>query len=671
MNRRKASRGWTWSRAVLPSVLLGLFRGDALATALPTDHVYTNSLGMKFIRLSPGTFAMGQAVGGDWDERPVHQVTLSRPFYFGATEVTNEQYERFDPAHRRLRGKLGFSTTDDEAVVFVSWHEAAAFCDWLSRKEGRPYRLPTEAEWEYACRAGTTTLYSTGDTLPVSFHKNVKESWFPARGLTDKSEVVALNVGRTPPNPWGLFDLHGNVEEWCADWYGPYVAQRQTDPVGYADGEFKVTRGGSHSTKLFYLRSANRSGTLPEDRSWLIGFRVALGPPPDTKPLPPPPRPLNQREIRPHRRADVRRGPDPTKPYFRGPVPYVKIPPGSTGPLFSEHNHDPALVECPNGDLLAVWYTCRSEPGRELGIAASRLRLGASDWDPASPFWDTPDRNDHAPALWVDEHGTLYHFNGLAAAGTWGSLAAILRTSTDSGATWSKARFIMPEHGLRHMPVETVFRCRDGALLLPCDAVTGGTGGTSIHLSYDEGKTWTDPGGLILGIHAAVVQLRTGQLYALGRGDRINGKMPQSLSADGGKTWRYSASPFPPLGGGQRAVLLRLHEGPILLCSFADRISLTGTGGRRWTGSGLFAALSFDEGKTWQVQRLLVPPGVRSGKVDGGGNTGTFVLSPTSAEPRGYLSIHQGANGVIHLVSSRLYYAFNLAWLMTPPSPPD
>jgi len=642
-----------------------------MAAQMPTGKEHVNWAGMRFVRIESGGFQMGQEAGGDWDERPVHTVRVTQPFYMAATEVTNAQYEQFDPEHRKLRGKLGFSKADDEAVVFVSWHEAVAFCEWLAKKEGLPYRLPTEAEWEYACRAGTTTRYHTGDSLPKEFHKNVGMSWFPAPGRTRQGEVVPLTVGQTPPNAWGLCDMHGNVEEWCGDWYGPYEPGEQSDPVGREDGDFRVTRGGSHSTAIEYLRSANRSGALPEDRSWLIGLRVALGPMPKTRPLPVPPPPLNQRNVSQRAPGDLARAPDPTQPCFRGPRTYVHIPPGSNGPIFSRHNHCPALVECPNGDLLAVWYSCLTEPGRELGIVASRRRQGSEEWEPASPFWDAPDRNDHASALWCDERGALYHFNGLSAAATWGSLAMILRTSTDNGATWSKARLIAPEHGVRHMPVESVFRTREGAILLPCDAVTEAKGGTAIHLSHDDGCIWHDAGGTILGIHAPVVQLRDGRLLALGRGDHIDGKMPKSISSDLGKTWTHSASPFPPIGGGQRAVLLRLREGPILFISFASRIAIKDASGAERAVSGMFAALSHDEGETWTVKRLISDDGP-SRVVDGGGNTGKFILSHSQAEPRGYLSIHQAANGLIHLISSKQHYVFNLKWLETPapPAPP-
>ena len=193
------------------------------------------------------------------------------------------------------------------------------------------------------------------------------------------------------------------------------------------------------------------------------------------------------------------------------------------------------MVNCPNGDLLAIWYTCRDEPGRELAIVASRLPYGGAEWQPASSFWDAPDRNDHAPALWVDEQGTIYHFNGLSAAATWGSLATVMRTSHDNGVTWSKARLIMPEHGLHHMPIESVIRTREGAILVPCDAVTGGDGGSAVLVSRDEGQTWRDPGegqpapqfaegatgAWIAGIHAGFVQLANGDIMAFGRGNSI------------------------------------------------------------------------------------------------------------------------------------------------------
>jgi sulfatase modifying factor 1 len=638
--------------------------GTAALNSAQDSGTFVNSVGMKFVRIQPGQFMMGQEKGGDWDERPVHKVQITQSFAISATEVTNAQYEQFDPEHRELRGKLGFSERGDEAVVFVSWNEAAEFCKWLSEKEGKPYRLPTEAEWEYACRAGTDTLYNTGDTLPSEFYKNARMSWFPdpARHRSSTRPLL-LTVGQTEPNPWVLYDMHGNVEEWCCDWYGPYEQDEQTDPIGRAE----------------FLRSANRLAALPEDKSWLIGFRVVAGELPKTEPLVSAEPALYESNVKQDFKPDWTSGPDPNVPYFKGPIQYVKIPPESDGPMYSEHNHDPALVDCPNGDLLAIWYSCRNEPGRELTILASRLRYGAEQWEPASVFWNAPDRNDHAPALWFDGKETIYHFNGLSAAATWGNLATVMRTSTDNGVTWSKARLINPEHGLRHMPVESVFQTREGYIILPCDAVTGGNGGTAIHISRDNGETWTDPGSgreapkfadgstgaWIAGIHAGVTQLKDGSLMAFGRGNTINGKMPMSISKDMGVNWTYSPSEFQPIGSGQRLILRRLMEGPILFVSFTNRntgMKLKDSADKERRLFGMFAALSFDEGKTWPVIRLLTDGGARR-EIDGGGNTGRFIMDPTHAEPKGYLAAAQTPDGFIHLISSKQYYVFNLAWI--------
>ena len=169
---------------------LCLFSAPTLLRGAGTPKIFTNSIGMKFVHLKPDSFLMGSDKGGDFDERPVHRVKISQSFALAVTEVSNAQYEQFDPAHRQLRGKLGLSKEDDEAVVFVSWHDAAKFCEWLSKKEGQPYHLPTEAEWEYACRAGTTTAYYTGESLPPNYYKNQKIEWKPV--------VVPLHVGRTP-----------------------------------------------------------------------------------------------------------------------------------------------------------------------------------------------------------------------------------------------------------------------------------------------------------------------------------------------------------------------------------------------------------------------------------------------------------------------------------------
>ena len=647
---------------------------SACFAAMPKTKEFTNSIGMKFVRINSGTFRMGNLAEslpfdmmpadggpgirmdhlrcGDFDEKPVHKVTITKPFYMGVFEVTNFQYELFDPAHKRLRGKDdGLSKDDNEAVINVTWYDAQAFCRWLSDKEGLSYRLPAEAEWEYACRAGTTSNFYTGERLPKKYHKN---QW-----LIRDAQYTDLHVGMTPPNPWGLYDMHGNVEEWCHDWYGPYTAGAQKDPVGYAAGDFRVTRGGSHSTYIYYLRSANRLASMPEDSHWLLGFRVVLGELPDTKPLKVPAAPQNQQNVEQRNPASVMTAPDPEKPYFEGPRPFVVMPPSSSGPVFALHNHDPAIVECPNGDLVACWYTCLAEKNRELAQAASRLRWGAKEWEPASPFWDAPDRNDHAPAMWYDDDDTIYHFSGMSYGSGYGPMVVIMRTSKDSGATWSRARIAIPGHKKGHMPVEAVFRMQDNSIALTSDA------SPTLWFSGDEGLTWKSCGGSIEGNHPSVCQLDDGRLYGLTRDVVTEGKMPYVISTDNGKNWDYKPSDFPTIHGGQRLVLLKLREGPLFFASMANRsIMITDADGVRRPVRGLFAAVSTDDGKTWGYKRLVTDDG--PGRGVGSTNGYVFTMSQRTGEHLGYFAVCQGTNGLIHLISSRQHYTFNLKWAMTP-----
>jgi formylglycine-generating enzyme required for sulfatase activity len=646
------------------------------AAAVPTNQEYTNSIGMKFVRIEAGTFRMGQLKTplplevvrpgadflsvGDFDEKPVHDVTITRPFYMGVCEVTNFQYELFDPRHKALRGKdNGLSQDDAEAVINVNSYNAQAFCRWLSDKEGLPYRLPTEAEWEYACRAGTKTNYNVGDVLGEEYHKNQHRTGGPA--------PVSLHVGRTPANAWGLHDMHGNVEEWCYDWYGPYEPGHQVDPVGYERGNCRVTRGGSHGTHIYYLRSANRMGALAQSRNWITGFRVVIGAMPDSEPLPEYVQPyqkdvVNKKLTRRRRRRRRRRRPgvpDPDKPYFKGPRRFVNIPTDMAGPVFASHNHGPCVVACPNGDLLAGWFSTVTEGGRELVVAGSRLRAGAEQWEPASQFFDTPDRNETGPGLWFDGKNTLYHFAGASFAAASRKILA-MRTSTDNGATWTAPYIILPEYTRGQSSSGSNFRMQDGTIALTVDF-----NGSALWLSSDDGLTWRRSRGSIAGIHGGVAQLTDGRLVAFGRGGNINDKMPMSISYDLGETWNYYASEFPPIGGKQRLVLLRLREGPLFLASFADRgIEITDVSGTKRTVRGLYAAVSTDGGKTWPHKRLVSDDGPgRAVETTAGA---MFTMSQRNGEYRGYMTTAQAADGVIHLLTSQQHYAFNLKWLMTP-----
>lgn len=717
---------------ILPFSALALFA--ALRAAEAPKHV-TNSLGMHLVRIEPGTFTMGQdgpplidylgpkrmgemhkdSGRTDFDEKPAHQVTITPPFLMGVTEVTVAQYRQFEPGFKTSDPKA--KPADDDAVSGVTWERAVAFCAWLSKKEGKPYRLPTEAEWEYACRAGTTTLFSTGDTLPDGHQKwfgdeNYRGVYFPAGlmpreydwradgkssatalkqgeilGLIHPEEETraggagSLRVAQKTPNAWGLHDMHGNVAEWCLDWHGPYEGGAQTDPLGRADGDCRVFRGGFHSSMIRFLRSANRGSWVPNSASERIGFRIVQGDLPKGKLLPVAPAPLNAQKVS---QAPLKVPmPPANEPFFDGPKLFVRIPPGAVGPVFISQNHSPSITECPNGDLLAVWFSTLGETDLTTSNAASRLRLGAKEWDPASPFWDAQDVNDHAPKIWWDGDKTLYHFVEARQHGD-----NLVRRSTDNGVTWSTPEVLRP----RGEPANNPIRTREGVIAMSYD-------NSSLVISRDQGRTWQSrgrdlrgsdnlrPGGngpFIAGIHAPIVELADGRLMAFGRlsaglpeQERFNFKMPVSFSRDLGETWQWETSEFPVVSNTQKPVMIRLREGPILSCSFTDqwrewknRKGLTfKSAAGDFTGYGLYAAVSYDEGRTWPDRRLLTPGGpLRAAEP---GTHVKFQVSDTLAEPTGYLAITQSRDGRIQLVTSQNHYVFNLAWIKTLPLAPE
>jgi len=266
-----------------------------------------NSLGMRLAYIPAGKFLMGSPeTEADREKQEMqHEVRLIKGFYIGVHEVTVGQFKQFVRDEKYVTsgerdgkggwgagtggaivsedGKFtwkspGFEQTDDHPVVLVSWDDAQAFCRWVSKREQREYRLPTEAEWEYACRAGTTTAYSFGDDASaVKTLANAQEGPNVLKPID--GYVFTAPVGQFKPNAFGLYDMHGNVWEWCADWYDPkgYVAESQVDPTGPGSGSAKVQRGGSWSSAPQRLRSAARVGRDPSSyRGAYLGFRVAL-----------------------------------------------------------------------------------------------------------------------------------------------------------------------------------------------------------------------------------------------------------------------------------------------------------------------------------------------------------------------------------------------------------
>ena len=651
----------------------------------------TNSIGVEMASIAHASFVMG-STDGDWDEQPTNEITISRSFKMAMDEITLEQFRQFRPEHDcSFNGK----------ATGVSWHDAVAFCEWLSKKEGRTFRLPTEAEWEFACRAGTTTPFWSGENPPAD----------------------------DAPNPNNLRGLHDAVMEWCLDWHAPYTFGSKTNPVGPVTGMCKVVRGDKPDddsrlkdepgrTSEDYHRSANRAGLPPafgvaktatsivqteagEDASaseatlpgWhRVGFRIVQAPMPTTVPEPeqhsfarlfvkhsPEPTPNPSEEG--NRKASaltyavpllggVRGGfpalfQAPTKPYFRKryllPMPPDNATPEAIAaagfhPSFRKHNHSPALEVCPNGDVLLIIYTSNFEYEPGVSFMASRLRFGADEWDFPSPMFDTPDANDHAPLLFTDwKSGRMFFFWGWPKL-TAGAYPFQWMTSDDSGATWSEVhfpQFTTPIGPHSKQPINTALRADDGTLYVASDAEKG----TSVlWVSKDDGATWQDPGGRTGGRHTTFAFLSDGAILGMGgKSTDIDGYMPKSISRNGGKTWTVSKTPFPAQAVNQRPSLLRLQSGRLLFAGdFQKRGNIAPEG---VTNRGCYVAISEDDGETWRIKNL---PGTQPHEKP------EYQNDPDTL---GYSAMRQAPNGMIHLITTMntpcLHFELNEAWVMS------
>jgi formylglycine-generating enzyme required for sulfatase activity len=282
--------------AVLCAVSAIAAAGDApVGAASPSgrdqlDLTLDNGVVMKFARIPAGKFMMGSPAteaGRSGLDEPLHEVTISKPFWLGVTHVTVAQFAVFaqktgykTDAEQEGGGPTwrnpGIAQKDDHPVVCISHRDAKAFCEWLTKVSGKNCGLPTEAQWEYACRAGTSTPFCWGnepaDGKPWA-HWNSKAGTVP--------------VGSLKPNPWGLFDMHGNVLGWCSDCYGRYAKEPVTDPTGpvgvfpydFSEGRSHVLRGGAWHLPPAQCRSAFRHWGAVDHRFSSLGFRVCVDAP--------------------------------------------------------------------------------------------------------------------------------------------------------------------------------------------------------------------------------------------------------------------------------------------------------------------------------------------------------------------------------------------------------
>ena len=233
---------------------------------------YTNGLGMKFVWIPPGTFLMGSPKDDPdaYENEIQHRVTLTKGFYMGVYTVTQEQWQAV-----RGDNPSKFQGEKNLPVESVSWFDCQEFVKKLREEDDWPYRLPTEAEWEYSCRAGTTTPFHFGATISTD-QANYDGNYTYGNGKKGVFRANPVPVGSFPANAWGLHDMHGNVYQWCADWYGSYPQNDIIDPQGPDSGETRVWRGGSWNYYPKYCRSASRDWHPPANRYPYLGFRICF-----------------------------------------------------------------------------------------------------------------------------------------------------------------------------------------------------------------------------------------------------------------------------------------------------------------------------------------------------------------------------------------------------------
>ena len=233
---------------------------------------FTNSIGMKFVWIPPGSFMMGSSKEEKErkDDETQHKVTLTKGYYLGAYHVTQEEWQAVMGNNPSF-----FKGEKNLPVERISWDQCQDFCKKLREKDKKPYRLPTEAEYEFACRAGTTTPFHFGATISTD-RANYHGDYSYADGKKGVYRKKSIPVGSFPPNAWGLYDMHGNVWSRCQDWYGDYPQKAVVDPQGPATGKDRVMRGGAWGIPPDSIRSASRYKLVPTWGDDAIGLRVCF-----------------------------------------------------------------------------------------------------------------------------------------------------------------------------------------------------------------------------------------------------------------------------------------------------------------------------------------------------------------------------------------------------------
>jgi len=587
---------------------------------------------------------------GDFDERPAHPARISHGFRMGITEVSPEEFAQFDPSYKAHAATPAYAAG-------VSWEQAMAYCQWLSRKTGKPWRLPTEAEWEYAARAGGKKIYGDSDT--------------------------PLAVDRA--NAFGVKNMETGRPEWTLDWYGPYEPGDAIDPTGAVSGMTKVVRGGGldwrhtatktspdlnlPATSPYFERPSNRASLPPSYKSDTgnVGFRVVQAPMPTANGTPP----FFHLFMTAVKQRSLTGGPalsqavdtpDPGKPIYRTHELFPNLGGKSMMGVgwrlgiaqgIGVNYHNSAIQVLPNGDLFAAFYnTPDNEDDPDQTIMTMRRRAGSNDWDIPEPWPIFADAGLAGPLIWNDPAhqkeagGKVWFFWGFARL--IGAPPFAWATTNDNGATWSAAHFPefpQPVGRYASQPINSIVRGPDGAIYLPTDSTgrdSDGNGSISaVWRTANEGKTWSDTGGRTAGRHTTIVFAKDGGLLGFGgKNSNIDGRMPLATSKDDGKTWVKSKLPFDPLLSGERPSVIRLHSGRLFFVA-----DLNPNRQKHIHKDGAYVALSDDDGATWTMKQL-----------------------PANILTVGYVTATQGPDGVIHIATTKNIVNYeielNEAWVL-------
>ena len=541
---------------------------------------------LDLVWISAGSFTMGQREkekdAYPNKETPQHPVTLSNGFWMGKYEVTKEQW-RSVMGNEPWKGHRYVSDDPGSPAVYITWGDALAFTTKLATTTKRNFRLPTEAEWEYACRSGTTTRFYWGDDL--DYEKIDHQAWWMGNTLITDNKY-ARSVGLLPPNFWGLYDMNGNVSEWCQDWHGYYYDGLAFDPVGAASGEHRVLRGGSWLCIGGHCRSSRRHHESPSIHKSDIGFRVVLGLSPKQQP---------------------------------GTPEYVNLFTSGTEGIHTYRI--PGLLLSPDSSLLAF---CEARKISQDDMSPTDMVLRRSmdsgrSWLPMQTI--VQGQGVEAlmnPCPVIDyNNNTIILICNNANKISIGHHQHFQLTSRDNGQTWSEPVDIGPvirNYDNTFNPGPGVgLQMKTGRLIVP--GYTGDLNEESedefysrVLYSDDHGKSWS------LGIAVSVpsdecqaVELADGNLILNMRGNMGMSCRGVAISEDGGQTWSKVRWDRTLNECPCQASLVR-HSIPDLNVKGRILFSNPDNAGEKFNvveRTRMTVRVSYDEGETWPVKRLI------------------------------------------------------------------